>query len=155
MKIRKNSRNWRNGLGLGQIMATLLVVLPTIAFSLTYLLSYWNVMQVDYKLKLIANMAADFANSRTDLRDFSNGGGMDAVDFAAFKVSASKLCPQGRTILFNNLSDAASANEISITVQYTTPTTDTYLGGTVLNTQIQTYSFHDQNMSVVLTCPNS
>jgi len=155
MKIRRSSKNWRNALGLGQIMATLLVVLPTIAFSVTFLIAYWNVMQVDYRLKLIANLAADFSNSRMDLRDFSNGSGSDATDFAAFKVSASRLCPGGRTIGFSDLVNAASANEVFITVTYTTPASDTYLGGTVINTQIQTYSYHDQNMSVVLTCPNS
>ena len=149
MKIRKSKKSWRNGLGLGQIMATLLVVLPTIAFSVTFLISYWNVMQVDYKLKLIANMAANFANSRETLQaDFTALG-----DSSPFIVSISRLCPQGRTMGVGTISDGL-AGEISMLIQYTTPATDTYLSNQLISTRIQTYSFHDQNMSVTLTCPN-
>jgi len=150
MKIRNSKKTWRNGLGLGQIMATLLVVLPTIAFSVTFLIAYWNVMQVDYKLKLIANMAADYANSSEDPQtSFSNFAG------TSFEASASRLCPKGRTItLDSGVSDASSSGEISIIVEYTTPDSDTYLSGQTISTRIQTYSYHDQNMSVVLTCPN-
>ena len=147
MKIRKTHKTWRNGLGLGQIMATLLVVLPTIAFSVTFLISYWNVMQIDYKLKLIANVAADFANSSTNPQsDFSN--------FNATSLSnmANKLCPPGTAINTSNITNGSAAGEISIKISYTTPVTDTYLSGTTINTNMQTYSFHDQNMSVTLTC---
>lgn len=151
MKIRKTKKTWRNGFGLGQITATLLVVLPTIAFSVTFLISYWSVMQVDYKLKLIANMAADFANSSEDPQsDFSSldAGGGD------FITSVSKLCPQGSTIAVDgSVTNASTAGEISIVVEYTTPSTDTYLASQLVRTRIQTYSYHDQNMSVTLTCP--
>ena len=152
MKIRKTKKTWRNGFGLGQIAATLLVVLPTIAFSVTFLISYWNVMQVDYKLKLIANMAADFANSSEDPQsDFSS---LDASG-GDFITSVSKLCPQGSTITVDSsVGDADTTGEISIVVLYTTPSTDTYLADTNISTKIQTYSYHDQNMSVTLTCPN-
>ena len=144
MKIRKAKTTWRNGLGLGQIMATLLVVLPTIAFSVTFLLSYWNVMQVDYKLKLIANKAADFYNSIEDTSD---------INTTNFVKSISRLCPQGRTVVITS-GTAPTKGEISIVVKYTTPATDTYLSNQNISTQMQTYSYHDQNLSVVLTCPN-
>jgi len=150
MKIRHSKKTWRNGLGLGQIMATLLVVLPTIAFSVTFLLSYWNVMQVDYKLKLIANMAADFANSSQDPQsDFSALNGS-----SDFETSVSKLCPGARTITIDSPRSTSMIGEISIVVEYTTPATDTYLSNKKISTRIQTYSYHDQNMSVTLTCPN-
>lgn len=152
MKIRKTKKTWRNGLGLGQIMATLLVVLPTMAFSVTFLISYWNVMQVDYSLKLIANMAADYANSSEDPQsDFRALNGS-----SNFELSVSKLCPQGRaiTVKDSNITDADTAGEISIVIEYTTPSTDSYLAGELISTKIQTYSYHDQNMSVTLTCPN-
>jgi len=148
MKIRHSKKTWRNGLGLGQIMATLLVVLPTMAFSITFLIAYWNVMQVDYKLKLIANMAADFANG---LEDTTN---IDATELANLSTSVSRLCPQGRTIVFSTPTYNGTAGEISIVVEYTTPAADAYLSNKKISTRIQTYSYHDQNMSVVLTCPN-
>ena len=151
MKIRKTKKTWSNGFGLGQIAAILLVVLPTMAFSVTFLISYWNVMQVDYSLKLISNMAADYANSSENPQsDFSALDGS-----SSFVTSVSKLCPKGRTIIVDNsVADADTAGEISIKVLYTTPSTDTYLADTNISTKIQTYSYHDQNMSVTLTCPN-
>ena len=148
MKIRNTSKAWRNGLGLGQIMATLLVVLPTMAFSITFLISYWSVMQVDYKLKLIANMAADFSNS---LEDTTN---IDATELANFSTSVSRLCPLGRTIIMGTPTYTGNTGEITIIVEYTTPATDTYLSNKTITTRMQTYSYHDQNMTVTLTCPN-
>ena len=145
MKIRNSKKTWRNGLGLGQIMATLLVVLPTMAFSVTFLIAYWNVMQVDYKLKLIANMAADFYNGQEDTT---------TVDDTSLVTSVSRLCPQGRTIIMGTSTYTGAAGEISIIVEYTTPATDAYLSNKKISTRMQTYSYHDQNMSVTLTCPN-
>ena len=146
MKTKKTS--WRKGFGLGQIMATLLVVLPTMAFSIMFLLSYWNVMQVDYKLKLIANMAADYANSSQDPQaDFSVLAG------SSFQTRASRLCPGGLSITAGDVGDATVAENISIRVLYTTPKTDIYLSEQNVSTRIETYSYHEQNMSVLLTCP--
>ena len=145
MKIRHSKKTWRNGLGLGQIMATLLVVLPTMAFSVTFLIAYWNVMQVDYKLKLIANMAADFYNGQEDIT---------TVDDTSLTTSVSRLCPQGRIITMGTPTYNGAAGEISIVVEYTTPSADAYLSNKKISTRIQTYSYHDQNMSITLTCPN-
>ena len=142
-------KSFRNALGLDQIMATLLVVLPTIAFSVTMLISYWSIMQIDYKLKLIANLASDFANSREELRTFGD------TSTARFVTQASSLCPGGNTIVFSNLIDANAPDEISITVEYTTPASNTYFASKKISTHIQTYSFHDQNMSILLTCPTN
>jgi hypothetical protein len=148
MKIRKSKKSWRNGLGLGQIMATLLVVLPTIVFSITFLLAYWKVMQVDYKLKLIANVAAEFANSSSNPQsDFAN------LSSTSLFSMANKLCPSGTAIsVKDSISDGNMSDVISIVVEYITPVTDTYLGGTKVSTNIQTYSYNDQNMSVTLQC---
>ena len=143
----KSRRSWRNGIGLGQIVATLLVVLPTLAFSVTFMLAYWNVMQIDYKLKLIANMSADYANSKKDLSDFSGS------DFTSYVSAVSKMCPGEKTVSFGTPTYTGDKGIISITVEYTTPASDPYLGGKKISTNIQTYSFHDQNMSVILTCP--
>ncbi|MDF1876850.1 hypothetical protein JHD47_03355 [Sulfurimonas sp. SAG-AH-194-L11] len=150
----KTKKSFRNAFGLGQIMATLLVVLPTLAFSVTFMIEYWSIMQIDYKLKLIANMGSTFANSRTDLRNWSDGSGGNASDLNSFIASASSLCPGGKTLQFGPVSDGSMKGEIDITVQYTTPE-GTYLGTKTLSTNIKTYSYHDQNMSVVLTCPTN
>jgi len=143
----KSKRGFRNALGLGQIMATLLVVLPTLAFSVTFLLSYWNVMQIDYKLKLIANISADYANNSEDLTSFTG------EEFTAYVASASALCPDSKTIVFSAPSYTGEKGIVSITVEYTTPADDVYLANKRISTKIQTYSYHDQNMSVTLTCP--
>lgn len=132
-------------MGFGQIMAMLLVVLPTIAFSVMFILAYWNVMQIDNRLKLIANLASDFANYREDLRDFTDEEGQ------RFITRASALCPGGKTIEIT--SSDTTKGEISVTVIYVTPATDTYLAGKTLTTNMQTYSYKDQNMSAILTCP--
>lgn len=143
----KSRRSFRNAMGLGQIMATLLVVLPTLAFSVTFMLSYWNVMQVDYKLKLIANMAADYANNQKDLKNFP---GDESTNFTN---AIAKLCPNEQPVVFDALSYDGAKGIVSITVEYTTPQSDSYLGGKRLATNIQTYSYHDQNISVTLRCP--
>ena len=148
MKIRNSARNsFRNALGLDQIMATLLVVLPTIAFSVTMLLSYWSVMQADYKLKLIANLASDFANSQENTIVVTD------TDVVSFISKASTLCPSGGPIAFTSNDPGTEPGVISITVNYTTPSSNTYFADKAISTRIETYSFHDQNMSIVLTCP--
>lgn len=143
----KTKTSWRRGFGLGQIMATLLVVLPTMAFSIMFLISYWNVMQIDYKLKLIADIASEYASNKENLSDFSG------TDFSDFSTQASQLCPQGKAITFGTPTYTGPKDIISITVEYTTPASDVYLANKKLSTNIQTYSYHEQNMSVVLTCP--
>lgn len=139
----KTKTSWRRGFGLGQIMATLLVVLPTMAFSIMFLISYWNVMQVDYKLKLIADIASEYASNSEDLSSYST------TDF----TQASQLCPKGQAITVGTVAYDGPKDIISITVEYTTPASDVYLANKKLSTNIQTYSYHEQNMSVVLTCP--
>lgn len=143
----KSRASWRNAMGLSQIMATLLVVLPTLAFSVTFLLSYWNVMQIDYKLKLIANMTADYSNNKKDLTVF------EGESFTNFVSTVSKLCPKESTVIFEAPTYSGPKDIVSITVEYTTPQDDIYLANKLLSTNIQTYSYHEQNMSVVLRCP--
>lgn len=146
---KKNLRNsWRRGdMGIGQIAAVLLIVLPTLAFSVTFLISYWGVMQVDYKLKLIANMTADYLNEKTDITNYSG------PDFQVFHSRVSKLCPKGQAMVYKDIKYTEPKGVISITVEYTTPATETYFANKTISTHMETYSYHDQNMSVVLQCP--
>ncbi|QOP42205.1 hypothetical protein [Sulfurimonas marina] len=146
VSLMNNKRLFRNGsLGLPQIMATLLVVLPTLAFIVVILLDYWSAMQADYKLKLIANLTSDFLISREDLRDFS-----DSADYDNYLTRVNSLCPNQTNITFPTPVNAANSGEIDVTVQYTY--TGTYLKNKTITTQMNTYSYVDQNGSVVITC---
>ena len=139
----------RNAFGMGQIIAMLLVVLPTMAFIVTLLVDYWSVMQADYKLKIIANKISVFADNRADLRDFSDGKGGSAQDLLDLVNAVNKLCPKGTTLSFGPVTDAAQG-EIDITVKYIH--NGAYFKNKTLSTSMSTYSYHDQNLSVTATC---
>jgi len=127
---------FRAGFGMGQIMATLLVVLPTIAFITTLLVDYWAVMQVDYKLKLLANAVSVEADGMEDLTNFS--------------VTDRGFCPPNTALVFSNQTDAQNKGQIDITIAYTY--NGTYFTNKKLSTSMHTYSYHDQNMSITGTC---
>ncbi|MFT7860542.1 MAG: hypothetical protein ABXS93_06370 [Sulfurimonas sp.] len=146
----KNRCSFRAGLGLPQIMATLLVVLPTMVFAITILLDYWAVMQADYKLKLVANLTSDFAIAREDLRDFSDGSGGNAADYQSYLNRVNKLCPNGTSINFSQMQDAQNFGEIDILVQYTY--NGRYIKNKTLATEMDVYSYRDQNISIVAIC---
>jgi hypothetical protein len=92
-------------------------------------------------------MAADYANNKKDLTAFGDEG------FTNFVSSVNKLCPKEGEVVFGTPTYTGPKDIISITVEYTTPDTDTYLANKHLSTNIQTYSYHEQNISVTLTCP--
>lgn len=146
-----NNRRFRNGsLGLPQIMATLLVVLPTLAFSIFILLDYWSVMQADYKLKLVANMTSDFMVVRADLRDFTDGLDGNATDYQRYLERVNTLCPNQTSVTLLSIGDAQKFGEIAITTTY--DYNGTYIKNKTLTTQMNTYSYADQNISVVVKC---
>jgi len=132
----KNNHRFRNAFGMGQIMATLLVVLPTIAFIVTFMIDYWRIMQEDYKLKLIVNQASQRADNMEDLSDFN--------------MSADALCPNGTTLVFSNQTDSDQKGKIDIVIAYTH--NGPYLKNKLLSTSMHTYSYHDQNMTITGTC---
>jgi Flp pilus assembly protein TadG len=132
----KNKHICRSGFGLSQIMALLLVVLPTMVFAIMLLLDYWNVMQVDYKLKLIANQVSDRADSMEDLTNFS--------------IEDRGLCPKGTSLVFSDQIDSTGKGYIDVTIKYNY--NGSYFKNKVLSTSMHTYSYHDQNMSIVGTC---
>ena len=132
------TKHMRDAFGMGQIMATLLVVLPTMAFIVTFIIDYWSVMQADYKLKLIANQASQKADNAKDLRS-SN-----------FTMDDKGLCPKGTTLTFATPSDSDESGRIDITINYTY--NGPYLKNKQLSTAMHTYSYHDQNMSITGTC---
>jgi len=140
----KNRHSFRNGFGMGQVMAMLLVVLPMIAFIITLMIDYWSVMQEDYKLKLIANQASRVLDSEQVLRanDLNTTALTDKV--------GSNLCPRNTTINFSDPADANQSGLINITIEYVH--NGTYFKNKTLKTQMQTYSYHDQNISITGTC---
>ena len=142
----RNRQGWRNALGLSQIMATLLIVLPTIAFIVTLILEYYTVMQADYKLKLIANLAADYVNSKEDTTDWS-----DLNTKFLDPINAKQLCPNGATLGVKAVTNDQPKGQINITVEYNY-TNAVYITDKVLSTGMITYSYHDQNLSTTLEC---
>ena len=132
----RTKKTWRRGMGLSQIMATLLVVLPTMAFMITIMIDYWAVMQADYKLKLLANQVAGVANNRTDISNFT--------------MEDRGLCPGGTALSFSNQTDADGATYIDIVINYQYD--GTYFKNKTLSTRVSTYSYNDQNMSILGTC---
>ncbi len=144
MKI-NSSKSWRNGLGLSQIMATLLVVLPTLAFSVTMIIEYWAVMQADYRLKLVTNLTSNFLDSSGNLpRTIS-----DTVGYTNYETAVNDLCPANTDIEFTQGVDNVKG-EISVTVKYIH--NGTYFKNKTITSKMHTYSLHDKNISVVATC---
>lgn len=140
----KSKSTWRNGFGLAQIMALLLVVLPTMAFIVTFLIDYWALMRIDNNLKLIANMATSRLNSVSDL---SVG-----VDDSLLENTLSSFCPKGKKVDFtgSRKGDGAGKGYIEVSVNYTY--NGTYLKDKNLVTKMTTYSYHDQNATIELSC---
>lgn len=143
----KTRQGWRRGIGLAQIMALLLVVLPTMAFIVTLLLDYWTVMQADYRLKIIANLGSDHANGLTDARDF---GDANTTLILLDPVNSQNLCPNGTTLGVKTSVNDAPSGQINLYVQYTH--NGPYLKNKTLSTSMLTYSYHDQNLTATLEC---
>jgi len=139
----KNRRSFRNAFGMGQMMAMLLVVLPTIAFVVTLMSDYWSVMQEDYKLKLIANQVSTVLDSQQNLQD------ANLTTYLASRIN--NLCPRGKSLNFSIPQNNASVpGQVSVTINYVH--NGTYFKNKTLSTQMQTYSYHDQNISITGTC---
>ncbi|ADN09895.1 hypothetical protein [Sulfurimonas autotrophica] len=138
----KNRHSFRNAFGMGQIMAMLLVVLPTLAFVITLMIDYWSVMQEDYKLKLIANQTSMVLDSEEDL---------GAADLnTTLNNNVNNICPRGTTLSFSTPQDAPTLGQVNVTIAYVH--NGPYFKNKTLNTQMQTYSYHDQNISITGTC---
>lgn len=108
----KNRAAWRRGFGLAQIMAILVVVLPTIAFIITFLIDYWAVMRIDNNLKLLTNMATSQFNNASDLS-------IDPSDIQ-LKTMLTSFCPKDASIDFvGSRAGDASTGVITVNASYT------------------------------------
>jgi hypothetical protein len=140
----KNKTTWRRGFGLAQIMAVLLVVLPTVAFIVTLLIDYWAVMRIDNNLKLMTNLATSKINNITDLS-------MSPSD-AALETLLSSYCPKDTAISLagSRAGDGSAAGIITVNASYTY--NGTYLKDKTMTSTMVTYSYHDQNATINLVC---
>jgi len=139
----------KNGFGLGQIMATLLVVLPTLAFLVTFMFDYWAVMQEDNKLKLMANMVSTELDDVEDLSLAGLNAYLQTSEGINLVSSLNSLCPTNTNIVFNTPRADAPAGIISTTLSYH------HVGryfDKVISTNMSTYSYHDQNATIDLIC---
>ena len=140
----RNRATWRRGFGLAQIMALLLVVLPTLAFIVTFLIDYWAVMRIDNNLKLITNIATARLNNFTDLSA--------DPDDAALQNVLSSYCPYNTALSFTDsrVSDGPETGAITVTASYTY--NGTYLKAKTAVARMSTYSYNDQNATINLVC---
>lgn len=140
----KNKRTWKGGFGLAQIMAVLLVVLPTIAFIVTLLIDYWAIMRIDNNLKLMTSLATTKMNNITDL-SFSPSD-------ANLQNLLSSYCPKDTAVNLNasRIGDGSAEGIIIVNASYTY--NGTYLKDKTMNATMVTYSYHDQNATINLVC---
>lgn len=140
----KNRRGWRKGFGLAQIMALLLVVLPVMAFIVTFLIDYWAVMRIDNNMKLVTNMATAKMNNLTNLSIAPVDAGLESV--------LSSYCPKNTSISLasSRVGDGNSSGVISVSASYTY--NGTYLKNKTITANMVTYSYYDQNASIQLVC---
>jgi|LGOV01.1.fsa_nt_gb hypothetical protein len=138
----------RKAFGLAQIMATLLVVLPTLAFIITFMLDYWAVMQADSRLKLITNLSSTALDSLEDLSDVGITAYGATSDWTDLSTKLNQLCPAGKTISIGAREDAPN-NMVVVSASYNH--VGRYFNKTI-STSMSTYSYHDQNATINLVC---
>ncbi|MBN2869561.1 MAG: hypothetical protein JXK04_01235 [Campylobacterales bacterium] len=139
-----NKRHWRRGFGLAQIMALIIVVIPTAAFMITLLFDYWTAMQLDNRLKLMSHRAIMAINNAETL------GAAYTLPEADREIVES-LCPASmRALVFARMDDMPSAQtRITAQVMYDR---FNHLEAKVLSSTITSYSYNDQNGSYLLEC---
>ncbi len=140
-----NKRHWRRGFGLAQIMALIIVVIPTTAFMITLLFDYWTAMQLDNRLKLMSHRAIMAINNAETLG-------------ASFTLSESEegvlsgLCPSSMPNLeltYLGEMEAPGQTRVAATVTYDR---FNHLEAKELASTITSYSYNDQNGSYLLEC---
>jgi Flp pilus assembly protein TadG len=132
---------FRAGFGFEQIVAFLLLVLPTLAFIIMLVIEYWSVMRIDNNLKLITMMLSNVAAEQKDVRDD------DAYSSVIDKIN-NGYCPRGTTL--QNISKADNGKgEITISVEYQF---DGRFFSQKLVSKLDTFSYFDQNLTAVYEC---
>lgn len=134
---------WRKGFGLAQIMAMIIVVIPTFAFIITILFDYWTVMQLDNRLKLMSHRTITIIDNNETLGIFSLP--------EAEKTVIASLCPSSMpTLTFVRIGDMpAGQTKIESTLAYDK---FNHLEAKRVSSIITSYSYRDQNGSFKQEC---
>jgi hypothetical protein len=144
----KNRPKWRRGFGFAQIMAMILVVIPTSLFIITLLFDYWAAMQIDNRLKLMSHRAIMAINNSEDL---SSTNTLLASMTSDEQTLISSMCPSSMpNVTFTREGNMPSGQtKIQTLVKY-----DKFnrLGTKELSSIITSYSYRDQNGSFKLEC---
>jgi len=142
--MNKKVRVWRSGFGFAQIIAMLLVVIPTLAFIVILLTDYWGVMRVDNNLILISNIMSRALDNEQNITDVASS----SMYKAALKNAAS-ICPNHTSIQLVSQSPNPSPGTIDVTVSYGYKSR--YFNKN-LQAHMITYSYQDQNRSIKYIC---
>lgn len=143
-----NKPGWRRGFGFAQIMAMIVVVIPTSIYMITILFDYWAAMQLDNRLKLMSHRTITAMNNATDLSTAS-----------ALKISMTStgdwdmiegLCPKDMTLSVISRTDMPKGQtQVIMAVTYDK---FNHLETKELTSNIVSYSYNDQNGSFKLEC---
>lgn len=143
-----NKPGWRRGFGFAQIMAMIVVVIPTSIYMITILFDYWAAMQLDNRLKLMSHRAITAMNNAPDLSSMS-----------ALKTSMTStgdwnmindLCPKDMTLSVISRTDMPKGQtQVIMAVTYDK---FNHLETKELTSSIVSYSYNDQNGSFKLEC---
>jgi Flp pilus assembly protein TadG len=139
--MKSNKALFRKGFGFEQIVAFLLLVLPTLAFIIMLVIEYWSVMRIDNNLKLITIMLSNVAAEQKDVRDD------DAYSSVIAKIN-NGYCPNGTSLQTLSKGDNGKG-EISISVAYQF---DGRFFSKKLVSKIDTFSYFDQNLTASYEC---
>ncbi|QSZ41950.1 hypothetical protein GJV85_07460 [Sulfurimonas aquatica] len=140
----------RSGLAIAEIMAFLLLLLPTMAFIMMFLMEYWAVMRIDNNLKLMTHLATSKLNGVTDLSVWSVIDSADGV--SELKTKLASYCPQGSIPTYSRV-DGPASGQIEVIAKYTYD--GSYLSNKKLSSQMTTYSYHEQNATITIVCPDN
>ena len=138
----------RKGLAIAEIMALLLLVLPTMAFIMMLLIEYWAVMRIDNNMKLMTNIVSSKLDGLEDLSSTSSIDGTDGI--SELKTLLATYCPQGSVPSFTRTEGPANG-QIDVIAQYTYD--GNYIKNKQLSSSMATYSYHDQNATIIIVCP--
>lgn len=146
----KNKLGWRKGFGFAQIMAMIIVVIPTTLFIITLLFDYWTAMQLDNRLKLMSNRGIMAINNASDLSS-ANVLKISMVASGDWAIIES-LCPTSKPVLgltYIGTMPITNETEVTTAVRYET---FNHLAARTLSSKITSYSYNDQNGSFKLEC---
>lgn len=143
-----SKRGWRKGFGFAQIMAMIVVVIPTSIYMITILFDYWTAMQLDNHLKLMSHRAISAMNNASDLSSMASletsmktTGNWDVIN---------GLCPKDMTLSLISRTDMPKGQtQVVMAVTYDK---FNHLDVQELSSKIISYSYNDQNGSFKMEC---